>query len=214
MLIIQKVWAQNIFRLALAAAAVLAGGASGASAAESRAADGPKRVTVTKQFFPPGEKSGTPWSLAYDVIIYKNPIEIVPGSAGAWDGSTPEAALKSFLHANWDSRAEQILQGFMPGEREKVQKLVSDPELLAKNARMFKNITRCSIVQQVFYGNTRILIVLQETVAGNRRVMDYALSQAADGWHITNLLSEDRMFAQLIEVVRPEARELMQPPSK
>ena len=164
----------------------------------------PKRVTITRQMLPEREPSGTPATFSYEAINYKPRLEISQGDKEAFDMSTPEKGLRTYMTANWEGNATNILKVFAPADREKLQKLVSEKEILEKNTMIFKNINTVIVVQQVFYGNYRILMGLNVTATGSRRIQHYVFKYTADGWCLTNDLGEDRFFPKLVEVMKPD----------
>ncbi len=168
------------------------------------AAEPPKRVTITRHLLPERDPTGTPAVFSYEAINYKPRLEIALGNKEAWDTSTPEKSLVSYLSANWEGDAAKILKIFAPNDREKLQKLVSEKEILEKNTMLFKNITTVIVVQQIFYGNYRILMGLNVTVTGSRRMVHYVLKYTVDGWCMTNDLGEDKIFPKMVEVMKPD----------
>ncbi len=168
-------------------------------------ASGPQRQVVTKTLRPLGANAGTAVVITYEAVVY-DPAEIIP-TAGTveWDTRTPETAFRGVFLANKQGDTNLIVRGFVPAERERIAGMVAKAEMLEKNTAAYGRVAKVSLLQKTFYGEHVILTTAQEDTRGHQWPMSYAFKRTNEGWLLTNELSDDPVYSQLMEIIAPKA---------
>ena len=131
-------------------------------------------------------------------VLYDPPL---PVQALAGPGATPEAALAADYAANLAGDANAIVAGFAPEDRDDIRALVEDPDMLARNTAMSRDLERMAITGQVMLGEHTLLLI-SHWYDGVPWPAVYSFVETPEGYLRTNALSDDPAFDVVFTALR------------
>lgn len=152
---------------------------------------------LTIELSPNGDKSN-PVVLMLDGKIYDDGWWFDQIENKQLTATEDENFMLKVIKTNQSGTPQDILNLFMPEERENMKTLILDPNLFSGNQAFYKKIKYSAFMSKIYYGSY-IIFSIQHTgdVIGNL-INTYPIKKVDNGYYLSNTLQNDPVYLYIL----------------
>ncbi len=120
------------------------------------------------------------------------PVQPVERSQADW--STPERAAASIVSASTAGDVSWIVENFVPGERDRVGRQFSNPEVVKRTQAYYRGLGKVVITGQTDVHGVTLVFLLGQDADGDATLVAAPVTKTPSGWRQTGALANDDTY--------------------